>query len=313
MQENRSAEIKVGIVSVLALVLLIAGIILGKGFQIGKTTPLQIKFPNSGGIQLTSPVLVNGVKRGTVSKIENRDGAVMITAEMENIDDLYSDASARISILEVTGGKKVEIFPGNSGQKLKADTEIPGITPPDIADLIAMSGGMVFKLTDLVNSLDTTLQSINSILADGEVGKNIRNTLAFTEAATSELQSLLKNNKENINLAARNLRDVSFDMKSLLQENQPKLSKLLDNVDIKMNELSGIMKKAEISLEDLATITSDVKSITSEIKDGKGLASKIIYDKQFAAKLDSTLKTINVFIRTLHKNGINANIRLGAR
>lgn len=106
MKNNHASDVKVGIVSLAAMLVLLIGIILGQGIGLSSTTLIKMRFPNSGSIQATSPVLINGVKRGSVKDVINDRGSVLITAEMDNIDDIYSDATAQISILEITGGKK---------------------------------------------------------------------------------------------------------------------------------------------------------------------------------------------------------------
>src|ERR1043165_4308116 len=109
MITQRSTEVKVGIVSILAVALLIAGIMLGKGLGVGASHVLTFRFPSSGGIDIGAPVTVNGVRRGTVTSVENANGAVVLKANVSNIDDLHADASAVISMLEITGGKKIEV------------------------------------------------------------------------------------------------------------------------------------------------------------------------------------------------------------
>lgn len=313
MQDKRSAEIKVGIVSLVALVLLVAGIILGKGMVLSKTIPIKIRFPNSGGIQATSPVLVNGVKRGTVGSVKNDNGSVLITVDLDNTDDIYSDVSARITILEVTGGKKIEIFPGKSGNKFNVDNEIIGETPADIADLVAVAGGMVNELTAMVKRLDTIAVSVNTILSDGEVNSKLRKVLNNSDQITEDLKMLINNNKGNLASSLKDAKDIVADLKVAVKNNEPKIAKLIDNLDEKVNGLGAFLKKTENGLNNVDAVLGDLKAISSEIKSGKGAANKLIFDKKFAEKIDSTINILNNFIKTVHKKGINANVRLGGR
>ena len=125
MKDTRSIEIKVGLVSILAVILFIIGITLGRGLYVSvNPVTVKIRFPNSGNIQISAPVFVNGVKRGAVASVRNDNGSVLVTADLDNVREFRRDVSARISILEITGGKKIEIFPGKSPEKYKIGDEI---------------------------------------------------------------------------------------------------------------------------------------------------------------------------------------------
>ena len=72
MATKRATEIKVGIVSVLAVILIIIGITLGRGVHVTVSQKtIKMRFPHSGSIKMTEPVLVNGVRRGMVESIKN--------------------------------------------------------------------------------------------------------------------------------------------------------------------------------------------------------------------------------------------------
>lgn len=109
MRNNRSREIQVGAVSLLAIILLILGFTYGKNLSISpKANLIKIRFPNSAGVQIAEPVVVNGVKRGLVRDVRNDAGSVLILVELNKMDDIRSDASAKITLLEITGGKKLK-------------------------------------------------------------------------------------------------------------------------------------------------------------------------------------------------------------
>ncbi|MFP4370333.1 MAG: MlaD family protein, partial [Candidatus Kapaibacterium sp.] len=156
MHSERSREIKVGIVTLLAIILLVGGISVGKNLSVSVSDNMLImKFPNSGGIQPSAPVVVNGVKLGTVSSVENLKDSVLIKAEMKTLNELRKDASARITILEITGGKKIEIHPGHSDDQLSKNDTIRGSTPPDIAELVALVGEVSGDAIKLLRRIDT--------------------------------------------------------------------------------------------------------------------------------------------------------------
>lgn len=167
MNNQKKNELKVGLVSIAAIILLIIGITLGRGFSVSVSNQtIKFRFPNSGGIQLTSPVVINGVKRGSVSYIKNDKGSVLIEASIDDISDLHDDATAKITILEITGGKKIEINPGNASKNFDINKEIPGVTAADLSDLVTLGGEMVYDMKFLLKKLDTVSTTLTRMLRD---------------------------------------------------------------------------------------------------------------------------------------------------
>nr|MCU0329979.1 MlaD family protein [Candidatus Kapabacteria bacterium] len=136
MEASRRIEVRVGLVSIVAIVLLVVGILLGKGVSLSGTRQIvSVQLEHSGGLENGSPVVVNGVKRGLVTEVRNEQGGVVAIAEIDGISDLREDVSARVSILEITGGKKLEITPGTRGS-YRVGTVIPGTVAADIVSLV---------------------------------------------------------------------------------------------------------------------------------------------------------------------------------
>jgi phospholipid/cholesterol/gamma-HCH transport system substrate-binding protein len=309
---KKRTELAVGIVSLIAIVILILGISFGRGLGVSNVE-IKLRFPNSGGIQLTSPVLVNGVKRGSVTAIENNKGSVLIAADLDNINDIFSDATARITILEITGGKKIEIFPGTSGAKFDTKDEISGQTPADIADLVAIGGSMVNDISTLIKRIDSIAYSVNSVLVDGKTVNAIKNTFYNADKLTSNLNELLNKNIVDINASIKNIKIISNDVKSLIQRNDPKVSKLLDELQLTLDNTKKLISKTENTVSGADLLIEDINSITKEIKSGKGSIGKLIYDPVLAVKLDSAVVSLSELLKLLNLNGINVNVRLGTR
>jgi len=195
MASYTSTEVKVGAVTIVAIVLFVLGIMLGQNYRVGvKLHTLTMQFPNSGGIQDGSPVVVNGVKRGSVGTIVNNNGSVLITAILDKIDDLRSDASARITILEITGGKKIEINPGLAVNKLNPGNIIPGKTPADIQELVVLLGDVVVDAVVLLHRIDTIAAEANKIISKGNFSDNVIKTLDNASEAALTLNEWLKKN-----------------------------------------------------------------------------------------------------------------------
>ncbi len=314
MENIKQIELKVGLVSVAGTLLLILGLIFGRGYKVSVSTQsIKFRFPNSGGLQVSSPVVVNGVKRGSVSSVVNDNGSVLVTATIDNTDDFRKDVRARITILEITGGKKIEIFPGTSPEKFDPNIEIQGETSADFADLVTQLGIILEKAKYTISQLDTTLTSTNKILADKNFTTNIRVAIDNANQTLSLTREILEQNQSGINQIIRNLKEISSSLRSDYTTYQPKIEKIITRLDEISTETTNLLESGNEIVGKIDTALAQLNNILNEIRNGDNLANKLIYDKEFSQKLDSTLKNVSELINFIQKYGVNVNLRLGTR
>lgn len=314
MKAQRSTEIKVGLVTVSAIILFILGITLGRGYHESiSSQTISLRFPNSGGIQPTAPIVVNGVRRGSVINAVNDNGSVLVTASIDGISDLKSDATAKITILELTGGKKIEIYPGKSNMPFNTRNEIPGTTPPDLAEMVTILGDVSGVAVSLINRLDSMVASANTIISDPTFIRNVQNTVDNASQLTASMNTLVKENFSDLEKSIKNLKIITEDIKIAIKNNEPRVENLISELEQTLKTTQGLLVKADTAITNANGVITDVKDITNSVKNGNGFVSRIIYDKNFNAKIDSTLNLLNDFILKVHKYGINTNVSIGRR
>ena len=314
MMTDRKKEVRVGIVALLSLIVLIAGITIGKGLIVGVSqNTLLFTFPSSGGIEIGAPIFINGVKRGSVISIENVNGGVAIAGSIDDISDLHPDAQAKISMLEITGGKKIDITPGIASGNLDISKPIAGTISADATELISLVGDLGADASVIVKRLDSVLAQANSLLSDGIVVKQLRNTIKNADELMITLNALMGDNKENMRNLIKDLGALAKDAKSAVNNNEPKLRSIL----IKLDSLAGsgqrLMAKTDTALAGVTDLTVETKDMMKDIKTNGSFINKLLYDKTTSKSIDTTLQRVNDLLLKIHEHGLNANIRLGTR
>ncbi len=314
MMTDRKKEVRVGIVALLSLIVLIAGITIGKGLIVGVSqNTLLFTFPSSGGIEIGAPIFINGVKRGSVISIENVNGGVAIAGSIDDISDLHQDAQAKISMLEITGGKKIDITPGIASGNLDISKPIAGTISADATELISLVGDLGADASVIVKRLDSVLAQANSLLSDGIVVKQLRNTIKNADELMITLNALMGDNKENMRNLIKDLGALAKDAKSAVNNNEPKLRSIL----IKLDSLAGsgqrLMAKTDTALAGVTDLTVETKDMMKDIKTNGSFINKLLYDKTTSKSIDTTLQRVNDLLLKIHEHGLNANIRLGTR
>ncbi|MFN8360645.1 MAG: MlaD family protein [Candidatus Kapaibacterium sp.] len=313
MTTKRSTEIKVGIVTLLSFIILIIGISLGRGWIVsGTQQTITMKFPSSGGIDVSSAVMVNGVKRGSVLSVKNASGGVLVQAAVDDISDFHSDISARISMLEITGGKKIDLSPGLSGS-FNPQMEIKGTIATDATEMIAMVGELGTDAKILIKRLDTITAAATALLADGKVVAQMREAVDNTNQLVGNLNSFVQQNKPELQATLNNLKVLSADLRQAVQVNEPKVRELLGKLDATTVSVQNLITKTDGTLTNADGLITDVRKTVNDLKTGSGIVTKLLYDKDLSVKLDSTINKLHDFIDKAYEHGVNVNLRLGTR
>lgn len=314
MEVPRSTEIKVGLVSIVGILLLIGGIMLGKGVSFSVTKQiLKIRMANSGGVETGSPVVVNGVKRGSVLDVHRDSGSVLVEAEIDDAGDLHPDASAVVTMLEITGGKKVEVSIGKEQGRFDISKEMPGVAAADISQLVTMLGEVSGPAKNLILRLDTISAAITSLLADGKVMKDLRTMSSEGAVLVSDMSAIVHNNRGTIETAIRNTKSLIDEIRSAVANNEPKLSGLLDELSRTVSKVDGTLVKADVAIVHADTLIGQLNAVMSEIRHGKGTVHGLLYDEQFYKKLEATMTALEAFISTIDTKGVNVNVGIGWR
>ncbi len=313
MTTKRSTEIKVGIVSLLSFIILIIGISLGRGWIVsGTQQTIIMKFPSSGGIDVSSAVMVNGVKRGSVLSVKNDKGGVLVQAAVDDISDFHSDITARISMLEITGGKKIDLAPGSNGA-FNPQEEIKGTIATDATEMIAMVGELGTDAKILIKRLDTITAAATALLADGKVVAQMREAVDNTNQLVIGLNSFIQQNKPELQASLNNLKALTADLRQAVQVNEPKVRELLGKLDATTVSVQNLITKTDGTLTNADGLITDVRKTVNDLKTGSGIVTKLLYDKDLSVKLDSTVNKLHDFIDKAYEHGVNVNLRLGTR
>jgi phospholipid/cholesterol/gamma-HCH transport system substrate-binding protein len=313
MNTQRSTEIKVGAVTILSLFLLVGGIIVGRGLNVASGKPtVTMLFPNSGGLDASSPVFVNGVKRGVVASVEPQASGVLITATLDNTADIRQDAAAKILMLEITGGRKVEITPGTSSTALPAGMAIRGATAADVSDVIALVGDVGDDAKRIIKRLDTAVAELNHLLGDGQFVADTRQTMRDLRSVAHNADDLLTRNKGNLQRTLDNLADVSADLKRLSRKNGP-VDSLVVKVDAFLADANKLIGGVDNTLKGADKLVAELNALMSDLKTRKSVVHNLLYDEPTGKRLDSLLITLKKFFDNLPTDGVNVNVRLGSR
>ena len=201
-------EVKVGVFAVAVLLAAWFGARFLKGSELfSNNYKYYAYYDQVGGIQTASHVMIYGVKVGSVTKVTlDEDPSKGVELEL-SIDRRYripADSKAKIFSNGVMGGKAVDIVMGSSPEYVDDGGTLASEVGVDIIDM-AGSELEFFKekITEVVGSLTTTLDGINSLLEENSA--NLNSIVANVDGITASTDEILRDQKTHLKEAIASL------------------------------------------------------------------------------------------------------------
>ncbi|UAY54402.1 MlaD family protein [Arachidicoccus terrestris] len=276
-----SNETKIGALTIIAIVLLFLGFNFLKGKSLFKSGYyLYAKFPESNGLVASNVVTINGFQAGTVSKISASKDLKEIDVEVKLNQEyeIPDNSTANISSNPL-GASSLEITLGDSKTLMKSkDTLLTVMTP----GLLGQVGNQIRPLAETAKNtlqhIDTVMQNINQVMDSSSkehlqemvanlsvVTKNLTQTTALLNKALDLQTGAFAGSIKNINSFTQNLADNNAKLDSVMNNlsvatgklAQVDLATTLDKLNSSMEQLSGIMKKANSTDGSLGALLND--------------------------------------------------------
>lgn len=265
-------EVKIGIFAVVMIIAAWAGVRFLKGFDIfGRNAVYYASYDQISGLQAASPIMMKGVKIGTVTGIAfnpEHSQNVVLQFTIKRQYRIPVDSEAKIFSDGLMGGKAIEIVYGTSDRYLERGDTLRSVRGRDLMDM-AGSELEFFKqkVSLLTDDLSRTLGNINRLL-EANAG-HIDGTMAHLDAMSGDLAAVLDAQKQNLASAVENLTAFS----EMLGENAPRVDSMVGN----LNRISTELAEAGFAGKLSATV-SQVDSLVAEIRSGQGTVGRLMSD-----------------------------------
>jgi phospholipid/cholesterol/gamma-HCH transport system substrate-binding protein len=276
------AQLKVGIVAVVALALAIIMIFLvsGEGGMFWQRYSLKTTFDNIAGLKEGAPVRVAGVEVGSVKALEFIGDRVEVTFQLSK--DMQSRVTtssvATLGSVSLLGEAAVDITSSSQG------TPIPewGYVP---------TGRAAGSISEVATQASRGLEEATRLLADVRSGRGTVGKLFTDDALYAEINRFV-DAAENV---ARNLSEGRGTIGRLSRD--PTAAKALEGSLTNLEAVTARLKAGEGSLgrllnddafaKSLTGTTSNLDALTGRLNRGEGTAGKLVTDEALYNRLNS--------------------------
>jgi phospholipid/cholesterol/gamma-HCH transport system substrate-binding protein len=290
------SELKIGIVSVLALVIaaVLIFMVSGSGGFFWQRYGLKTIFSDIAGLKEGAPVRVAGVEVGSVSKLDFIGDKVDVTMEVSKdqqsrITDLSTASLGSVSLL---GEAAVDITANSKGKPISEWGYVrPGEAPGSLATA--------------AEAATRSLEQTNAVLEDVRRGRGTLGKLVTDETLYQELTNFVLSAEE----VTRGFNQGRGTLGRLATN--PAAAQSLERSLADLEMMTARIRNGEGSLghlvnddafsKSMTSATTNLDAITGRISKGEGTAGKLVTDAELYNRLNSMADRLDKLAASLNQ------------
>lgn len=286
-------EVKIGIFAVLMIGCAWAGIRFLSGIDIfSRNKEYYAAYDQINGVQAASPILIQGVKVGTVTNIAfdpARSDKVVLRFTIKRQYAIPVDSEAKIISSSIMGSKAIEIKLGGSHDYLQGGDTLRAGRDRDLMD-VAGSELEFFKqkISQLTGDLSRTLDNINSLVEANAA--SFTGTMTHLNGIAGSVNGLLTAERGNLQRAVDNLTRFT----QVLGGNAERMDSIVGHT----NALIARLDEQRFA-ENLAGLAERLNAVMAKIEDGEGTVGALVNDRALYASLTEAGENLSSLLADL--------------
>lgn len=291
-------ETKVGILTIVALGVLIAGFNFLKQRDIfDNSTKIYALFEKVGDLAKANEVKINGFTVGTVYDIEEVDknlSAIKVTISLTRDVNIPDNSVAYIKApFGGLGSASIVVEKGNSPTFLEdGDSLHTRMDEGLLGGLTAEVSPTLSKVRNTLDTLTLTLANMNRLF-DTDAKKNLQGTIANLNNATNSLNRMLDADNGKLAQTIDNVSSITVNFK----RNNDSINEIISNTKQITRNLADV--NIQQTMDTLQAAISQMKAAVNKISSNDGTLGALINDKGLYNKLNDAILSAEILMDDL--------------
>ena len=322
------AQLKIGIVALVALALAILLIFLvsGEGGMFWQRYHLKTVFTEIPGLKEGAPVRVAGVEVGSVSGLEFIGDRVEVTLQLakEHQSRITDTSTASLGSVSLLGEAAVDITPSSRGTPIPEWGYVPsGRAVGSLADVTTQATRSLEEATKLIAGIREGRGTVGRLFTDDQLYREIN---GFVDAAENVARHLsegrgtigrlsrdptaaraLEGSLQNLEAVTGRIRSGEGSLGRLL--NDDALAKSLSSTTANLDSVTGRLNRGEGTAGKLITddalynrlnsMADRLDKVTASLQQGQGTAGQLLQDKQLYENMNGAVGELRQLVRDI--------------
>lgn len=305
----RWAELRVGIMAIIALVILGYLIFLlsgSHGFFIGHAD-IYTYVGDSSDLADGAPVRLNGIDIGKVKDVQlsgSSDPRRVVRIVMQVYDNYLPaipvDSTASVAQSTLLSPRYMNISKGSSKDTIKSGAELKSNSTAELDTLFQQGNTTLAALQDVIQKMNNVLDAVQE--GKGTIGKFLVDPTLYDKAVGvvnegDKLISALNSNKGTI---PRLINDDA--LYNSIQTSLARFNDLLDGLQQGQGTAGKLLKDpamyddARATIADIRKTIDGANQLIADVNAGKGSAGKLLKSDDFANQLHETMARLNTML-----------------
>ena len=294
-----SNETKVGVLTIVALTLLIVGFNFLKGKNVfSDEKHLYAVFSDLGSLRKSNEVKMKGLPVGAVyeyTEIDKNLSGIIVTITMKRDVNIPRDSKATIES-ELLGSTYLNISQGNSTDYLKdGDTLQTDRTTSLVSDVKAQINPTLTRVRDAIDSLKMVLSSLNNMF-EKETKGNIQDIIRNLKQSTISLNRLLDAESGALAATLQNANSISANLK----KNNDSITATISSIKRAADKFSTL--EVQPTIDTLQASIVEFKNILSRFNTNEGTLGLLMKDRALYDQLNKVGLGLEILIDDLRLN-----------
>lgn len=302
-----SNETKVGILSIVALTLLIVGFNFLKGKDVfNRSRKIYMVFTDLNGLAKSNEVKIKGYVIGKVYDLQAKDkdlSGIVATINLSENVNIPKDSKASITS-PIIGSSSITIVKGASTEYLQdGDTLLTKIEAGLVDDIKAQLNPTLTSVREGIDSVKMLLSNINGVF-NYQARADLQQTMRNLNLATSSLNKML----DPGGALGKSLTDIN-SITSNLKSNNDSINLIISNARKATSKLADLT--IQPTIDSLAAAVAHLKTVIAKMDSKDGTLGALINDRTLYNRLSDAVLSAEILmddLRTNPKRYVNLSI-----
>jgi len=322
------SELKIGIVSVVAIVLASVLIFLlsGEGGYFWQQYSIKTIFSNIQGLKAGAPVRVAGMEVGSVSDVDFLGDRVEVVMEIDKAHQSRITTSSRATLGSVSllGEGAVDITASSQGTPIPEWGYVPSGAPaPTIAEVGAQASEGIEEVTQLLKEVRNGRGTVGRLFTDEALYRDLNALVQSADRVATQmsqgqgtlgrlntdprLYNELTNSVTDLRALTTSIRNGEGSLGKFL--NDPALANSLTGTSQNVEALTGRLNRGEGTAGKLLTETElydrinsmaqRLDTLTTNLNAGEGTAGQLLRDKQLYENMNQAVVELRTLLKAI--------------
>lgn len=290
MKKIFNKEFIIGICVIAAIVILIFGIDYLKGINLFSPANFYYaSYNNVAGLEISSPVTVDGYKVGQVREIQfdyDNPGKIKVLLALDKKLRIPVDSKATMGST-LMSGNFIALKLGKSAEKLPVGGNIDAIESSDL--MSSLSDDIMPAVNQILPRVDSLLMNLNRIAGDPALLASIQRLDGITGDILATTGSLKSTVNKDLPAVMSNVKSISHG---------------LDTVTANLGILSAQLKSLPLNttVDNVNALTANLTQFSKQLNDPNSTLGLLMNDPELYNKLNRVAADVDSLIVDIKKN-----------